>query len=78
MSNIDPLERYMNPPLPSKTDTIYKSYSHFSSVGGHAPGEEEHYSVIDQPNPNDYPQKADYARFPVMVNCERCHNLAMT
>jgi len=38
MSNIDPLDRYMNPPLPSKADTIYKSYSHFSSIG-HAPGE---------------------------------------
>lgn len=71
MSNIDPLERYMNPPLPSKTDTIYKSYSHFSSIGGHGHGEEEHVT-IEQPNPNDYPHKADYARFPVMVNCEKC------
>ena len=71
MSNIDPLDRYMNPPLPSKTDTIYKSYSHFSSIG-HPPGEEEHVT-IEQPNAHDYPSNASYARFPVMVNCKQCN-----
>ena len=33
MSNIEQLDRYINPPIPVKNDTIYKSYSHFSSIG---------------------------------------------
>jgi hypothetical protein len=67
MSNIEQMDRYINPPIPSKTDTIYKSYSHFSSLG-QAPNEED-VIYVEHPNPNDYPRVADYARFPVMVNC---------
>jgi len=33
MSIIEQPDRYTNPPIPSKTDTIYKSYSNFSSLG---------------------------------------------
>ena len=33
MSSLEQLERYTNPHIPSKTDTIYKAYSHFSSLG---------------------------------------------
>ena len=40
MSNLEQLDRYTNPPIPSKTDTIYKSYSNFSSLG-HVHNEEE-------------------------------------
>jgi len=61
------MDRYINPPIPSKTDTIFKSYSHFSSLG-HSPNDDD-VIYIEHPNPNDYPHKADYARFPVMVNC---------
>ena len=68
MSNLEQLDRYTNPPIPSKTDTIYKSYSHFSSMVGPAHNETEAI-YVDQPNKNDYPSSADYARFPVMVNC---------
>ncbi len=77
MSNIDPLDKYVNPPLVSKTDTIYKSYSQFSSLAGHPQGELQPV-YVDQPNPNDYPGNANYARFPVMVNCDKCKNLGMT
>lgn len=33
---------------------------------------------VDQPNPDDYPTSADYSRFPVMVHCKTCSQLAMT
>ena len=33
---------------------------------------------MEQPNKNDYPRSAEYARFPVMVNCEQCGTLGMT
>ena len=40
MSQIEQLDRYINPPIPPKTDTIFKSYSHFSSIGN-APNDDE-------------------------------------
>ena len=76
MSNIEQLERYINPPIPTKNDTIYKSYSHFSSIG-HGPNEEE-ITYVEQANPADYPREAGYSRIPVMVNCKTCQHLGMT
>lgn len=76
MSNIEQLDRYVNPPIPPKNDTIYKSYSHFSSIG-HGPNEED-VIYVEHPNSADYPRIADYARIPVMVNCQKCGSLGMT
>ena len=76
MLNLEQLDRYINPPIPPKNDTIYKSYSHFSSIGhGH---NEEDVIYVEKPNPADYPREAGYSRIPVMVNCSRCNHLGMS
>lgn len=76
MSNIEQMDRYINPPIPTKTDTIYKSYSHFSSIG-HGPNEED-VVYVEQADPANYPREANYSRMPVMINCNKCQQLKMT
>lgn len=33
---------------------------------------------VESPNAADYPKDANYARFPVMINCKNCGKLGMS
>ncbi len=77
MSDINNADRYINPSIPSKSTLIYKNYSKIKEAVS-TPAFTEGVVFVDQPDPNEYPSSASFARFPVMVRCNACSQLAMT
>ena len=79
MSDIHNADRYINPVIPSKNSVIYKNYSKIKdAVSNQNVSYNEDIIFVDQPHPEEYPNSADHARFPVMVHCKACSNLSMT
>lgn len=77
MSDINNADRYINPSIPSKSLLMYKNYSKIKEAVSN-PNFAEGVTFVDQPDPSDYPTNASFARFPVMVRCNSCSQLAMT
>ena len=77
MSDINNADRYINPTIPTKSQLIYKNYSKIKEAVSN-PTFTEGVIFVDQPDINDYPTNASFARFPVMVKCNACSQLAMT
>ena len=79
MSDIHNADRYINPVIPSKGSVIYKNYSKIKdAVSNLNPSFNDDVIYVDQPNANEYPNSADHARFPVMINSKSCTQLSMT